>query len=282
MTYVYIAVAVVLILLAAVASYWLWRRRRLANSDSAVQVTPRRRWFWQRRGKLTERVRVWVKDQAGDRKIAAWFEELSESEAREIAQDLRRFSVNMGFDLDWVLREDKLPDDKLEKELRQVLVQRLKARYASDQVADNIVIYDQYLRLVGNPARHAKTIQSLYTELVSRELAPTTPPEMVMAPSAERRAFLIEKIQEAADKDWAEFAKAMEAVEAQENEAGEGRWHFSAPKLPNVPFLRRRTETNEAAQAPAETPTPTASTSGDQADKEPPAPSTPTPAPSPA
>ena len=273
MTFTYIAIAVILVLLAAAASYWLWRRRR-ATDNNAVQVSSGGRFgwlrFWRRRDDLTERLRSWVADKAGDRKVAAWFAELPEAEARRIALELRSFAKDIGFELDWVLNEEKLADDKLEKELRQVVVQRLKARYTSDQVADNIEIYKQYLQVLGNPARHATLIQALYSELVSRDLAPTTPPEIVMAPSVERRRFLIEKVQDAADKNWTKFAEAMQAAEATVSEQRSSR-RFRI----QMPTLRRNTQ----ASAPAAEASPTPN---DDKGDEPTAPASPNPAPAPA
>lgn len=285
---VYIAIVIVLLLVAVVAGYVLWRRRRRSAADNAMLPATSRRWFWQRRrSDLANRVRTWVVEQSGDRKLAAWFGELSAAEVRELATELHEFATEMGFDLNWMLAEGKLADDKLDKELRAALVQRLKAQYTAEQMAGNIDAYTRYQKLVANPARNATIIQNLYTELVGRDLAPTTPPEMVMASAAERRTFLVEKIEEAAAKDWAKFATALEsaltATQGSDDSSERRRWvpRISLPSVTLPGFLRRnRSEAADGAEA-SETPA-TDAPSNDTPPSEPDTPATPSTAPSPA
>lgn len=220
MTYLYIGLIVLVVVLGSITAYVMYRRNRgLSNLP---------RFWWQRRNDELSMVRAWVADNA-ERKVGTWFAELPAKEAKKIVADLREFAKEMDFEFKWVFEPGDLPDNKLQSELELAVMQRLEARFAAIQVQDNIEVYTQYQRVLDNPARHATLIQNLYTALVEREMAIATPPEMVMAPSSERRTFLLEQISKAANEDWSQFAEAMMNVTEKREENKRRWWQIKLP-----------------------------------------------------
>lgn len=247
--------AIVVVVLGVGAGYWLYRRNRTERLNAPTTATPGNRWSLRPNRDLEGQVRTWVADKSGDKKLATWFAELPESEARQITREMKAFAQRNDFALGWLLQDDMVQDRKLETELRNALVQYLKARMTAAQADDSIQTFDHYQQMIQRPGAHEALVQRLYTELVQRDLAPATSPEMVMAPSAERRVYLLERIQEAANKDWKKFSEALTTVlEAQEAERAErraNRWQLPTLKLPKIStprFLRRQGQ-SEAAEA---------------------------------
>lgn len=266
-----VIVVLALVIVGFFATRW-WENRSVTSAEARLEMDApveanNPRWFWQSAATAdrVQAMRAWVPENAGNKQVEAWFAEQPDETVRNMIVELDVFAKRRGFNLDWALGMVDVPDEKLQKELRSAIVQYLKARQAADGVSGNIEDYTLYRDLVTNPARNLEKLQSLYTELVNRDLAPTTPPDMVMANSATRRAFLVDKIKQAAATDWKQFNEAMQTVmvsdepEAVEETAteSEGIWtrtvtsmnNFGASVANVLRFNRSSEATTESAPA---------------------------------
>lgn len=201
-------------ILAAVVVLWLliwsFRRflRRRRNSSASASALRRRREV------TPKRLRAWVEENASDSDLEMWFASLSKRDLQNVINDLKQFAETYQFDLAWLTDDAARLDPQLQSQLRDAIIQRLQSRLVAAQSLSRIQLFSRYQALLRNPGSsdNQTLAQNLYTELVTQGLAPTTPPNLILARETKRQKYSMERIEEVAERDWDAFSTVFQNV----------------------------------------------------------------------
>lgn len=189
------------------------RNRRVRPKD--VQPTRRRN--------LPNLLRNWVNRHVPSESVIAWVRGLNKRDLNDLVENLLQFGQRYGFDPNWVLEGSVEVDPELNAQLQLAMQSWITARYTAAQAKARSELYQRYQQLLMNPStpENVALTQSLYVLLVQANLVAPTPASMIMSDDSERQKYALERIEEAAKQNWAQFATIFAAT-VSANQPGRG------------------------------------------------------------
>ncbi len=132
-----------------------------------------------------------------------WVSTASLAELAPFTEQVANFCRSLNFELIWVINPNLNIDPQLKESLAEVVTLYCLAHWHAIQAQDNIRVFAIFNNWQNNPMtkEHQALSQRLFARLVEKKLIPEPPPSLFLAPEAERQAYIIEAIRQAAAKD---------------------------------------------------------------------------------
>ncbi|NDJ61600.1 MAG: hypothetical protein GYB67_10775 [Chloroflexi bacterium] len=244
MVYQYVAIGIIAVLVVGVVVTLILRaitrsrrsrRRTIAQQQRQRARGERGGLFGRRRENRPKLLQNWVETHIADEDLKTWFRNLSKKDAQGLLEDLTLFCDKHAFQLDWVLTESLAVDPFLYEEMQGAITRQLESYYVMGQNGERTAQFRLYQDLLKAPTNDTNLalVQNLYTELVLRDLAPTTPPNLILSSDKDRQKYSLERIQEAATADWEQFSDALQTVLRGEGAAADVEAAGEAPARSN-------------------------------------------------
>lgn len=160
-------------------------------------------------------LRAWAAESLNQNKgLQTWITTLSDNGATALTSQLTDFCRNLNVELLWLLDKGLEKDQELKQQISEIVVSYCNACWKAAEAQDELKTYQTILALQENPGKKENRVlsQSIFTELVKRNLTTPTPPELFLADDKERHQHVMDAIQKAADKDRKTFNKVVNTV----------------------------------------------------------------------
>ncbi|MEZ4868142.1 MAG: hypothetical protein R3C14_42840 [Caldilineaceae bacterium] len=185
---------------------------------------------------LVKQFHAWVtRDLGNESELQRWLLALPEAGFAMLTEHIAAFCQEMNFDLTWLVDEQTLTASELKTAIRAVVVDYCRACQKAVPAQKHAKLFAEYQRLLKNPAgkQERSFSRTLYANLASQGLTPTpNVADLINAGENERQQQALQAIQQAAAKDWPQFAQVLQATIAPNGAAGtpqNGRSHHDHP-----------------------------------------------------
>lgn len=200
----------------------------------------------QKEPSLAEKLHTWSNQAlAENQMVKQWLDTLPEEVFADFAQALASFCNQMNFELTWLFDHTVDQQPALAQMLAEVVIDYARACRTAALAQPDISIFKTYQAFVQSPYEkaHQAFAQKLFTQLVERNLTPTIPPKLFMAAEHERQLYMVQAIQQAAEKRPTEFAQALRTVMAEAAAFGDS---LDAPVTASTPVTTQQAATASA------------------------------------
>ncbi|MEZ4734823.1 MAG: hypothetical protein R3E79_47630 [Caldilineaceae bacterium] len=162
---------------------------------------------------LVKQFRTWIeRDLTKEQSLQSWLLALPEAGFALLTEHIAAFCQEMNFDLQWLVTQQVEVAPDLKAAMQAVIVEYCQACQKAVPVQTQARLFAQYQRLLENPTGRQEQVlgRSLYVNLTTQGLAPTpAAAELINATDSERHRQTLEAIQQAAAKDWTQFAQIL-------------------------------------------------------------------------
>lgn len=143
-----------------------------------------------------------------------WFASLTPEQFTLLRRELTAFCAELGFDLVWLVEQASFKPAALEETGKTIVTHYCRAVRAAVLIHDDMKALQRYQAFLVNPTSKENLAygQQLYARLVDEKAAPAATPEMLMAGEKERKIFVVQALQTAAEQHAVAFSVAIKAV----------------------------------------------------------------------
>ncbi len=145
----------------------------------------------------------------------AGLETWPESALRTFYHHWRQYCTRIGFELSWLV-EDALKNSPLKPKLQRLALDYIAVYQRAQPVRAEIRLFERYLAWRQDLAqpRYRSLNQTLFVRLSYKEVIPPPPPDIYMAATEAREAYIRQALLKAADRDRATFLATLAEAEA--------------------------------------------------------------------